>query len=646
MDAYKYSPLPTEGFIRLLSLEPGVFDDDIILSLSMVPLQDLSPPHYEALSYVWGTSENPGLIHLRHEGCAHGAHLITKNLDTALRHLRFCDKTRVIWIDALCINQEDNAEKGVCVAMMGRIYRLAAQVIVWLGPNDQSENSDIAMSLMNYIGSQITMNFSTYAMKPVLDAVDISLGDRSKQLAIPKNDMLSIYLLLCRPYFDRLWIRQEIFLALSERVIVMCGYHEIPWVSFRTAMTAIFMKPLQPELPLDFRRDFRSRLGVIGGMIFQRAHVSLINLRRYFNEASCSDPRDRIFAVLDLLVDREKNLDIRPDYIHPKAQVYKNVVLQHMRYFGGCDIIRECQYDDKVHEPSWVPDWSRKSDVLDLIRSTLASSQIFATSRIIGDQILQVAGVEVAKLERTSAQLPGALMNWDNPEVLINTLRDIINNDMNLQDQYRCGGTLGEAWAAALIANGYDTIESPKNLGRPTRQQGELFIANLASKQFSVDHKLIDDLYVRTVIEYTSSRRVFCGTGGLVGICPGVAELGDWVCILIGCRSPMILRPAIGKGLTFKVIGECYVHGYSYGEALLGPLPPGVLPVFSRTDSSWKFTECDTGKLLLHDPRLEALGLLDIDSAQRLKDETEVRYKVEPDLIEKRGVPVLNLCIS
>ncbi|KAH8706896.1 heterokaryon incompatibility protein-domain-containing protein, partial [Phaeosphaeriaceae sp. PMI808] len=112
--------------IRLLDLHPGGPDDDLQCTLRIVDLH--SQPKYEALSYVWGDfnvlaplTVNDTIVN------------VTKNLNTALRRLRFPSDVRCLWADALCINQKDVAEKQQQIGLMRDIYASATGVTMWLG---------------------------------------------------------------------------------------------------------------------------------------------------------------------------------------------------------------------------------------------------------------------------------------------------------------------------------------------------------------------------------------------------------------------------------------------------------------------------------------------------------------------------------
>ncbi|PVH77480.1 hypothetical protein DL98DRAFT_367783, partial [Cadophora sp. DSE1049] len=113
-------------FIRLLRILPGAAPSIVECELRVVRL-DSAPP-YEALSYVWGE------LNLSDYVICNGQIIsITRNLGIALRHLRCRGETRVVWIDALCINQDDADERSSQIKLMRQVYTRTWRVVVWLG---------------------------------------------------------------------------------------------------------------------------------------------------------------------------------------------------------------------------------------------------------------------------------------------------------------------------------------------------------------------------------------------------------------------------------------------------------------------------------------------------------------------------------
>ena len=132
--AHQYSTLLHDDSIRLLKLLPENKDaNDRGLSCTLEDCRLSDQPSYEALSYTWGQPIFPAILH-SHNGILK----ITENLALALHALRLKDRVRLLWVDAVCINQNDDTDKNRQVAMMASIYKSASRVICWLGQADES----------------------------------------------------------------------------------------------------------------------------------------------------------------------------------------------------------------------------------------------------------------------------------------------------------------------------------------------------------------------------------------------------------------------------------------------------------------------------------------------------------------------------
>lgn len=123
---YQYNPLPPEKFIRLLELYPGHANDNVDCTLRQIELENA--PEYEAISYTWGDPAN------RIDMLCDGKIItVTQNLKDALVRLKLKDRSRIVWADAICINQNDRVEKGLQVKLMKKIYAKATRVCAYLG---------------------------------------------------------------------------------------------------------------------------------------------------------------------------------------------------------------------------------------------------------------------------------------------------------------------------------------------------------------------------------------------------------------------------------------------------------------------------------------------------------------------------------
>lgn len=177
---YGYSPLPA-GNIRLIRLMPHRDKTlPIRCDLFDYPLQRLmeSTHHlYDALSYVWGSGEKTHEISIRNCSLR-----VTANVHTALLRLRDRSFERIVWVDAICINQEDREERKQQVQSMAMIYSMASRVIVWLGEADA---------------------YSDDALVEIHKAADEQPINNSQE------HRGAILKLLQRPWFKRIWVRTE-----------------------------------------------------------------------------------------------------------------------------------------------------------------------------------------------------------------------------------------------------------------------------------------------------------------------------------------------------------------------------------------------------------------------------------------------------
>jgi hypothetical protein len=135
---------------------------------------------YEALSYTWGSSDKPRSISINEKTLP-----VTENLHAALLRLRDHSLERILWIDAICIDQENLKERGQQVRLMAGIYTKASRVLVWLG--ETADNSDQALLEIVRIAAE----------NEPLDSVN----DRTTQEAI--------LALLKRSWFQRIWVSKE-----------------------------------------------------------------------------------------------------------------------------------------------------------------------------------------------------------------------------------------------------------------------------------------------------------------------------------------------------------------------------------------------------------------------------------------------------
>ena len=124
------------------------------------------PSAYEAVSYVWGSACHRAVIRIDGKDVK-----VTQNLAAALRRLAFPNRSRILWVDQLCINQEDDLEKATQVPLMSQIYSRAKHCLIWLGeidPGIPTVNVETALELLRYMNDYDSKRTTTWAVPHVL----------------------------------------------------------------------------------------------------------------------------------------------------------------------------------------------------------------------------------------------------------------------------------------------------------------------------------------------------------------------------------------------------------------------------------------------------------------------------------------------
>ncbi|KAF2256141.1 HET-domain-containing protein, partial [Trematosphaeria pertusa] len=333
---YDYTPLPNDDGLRILILEPALnFSDPLRARMihrrlrdDVIELESPDPP-YHAVSYTWGVpSYTEDLI------CDGRILKITPNVESVLRHLQK-NKERYLWIDALCINQRDDAEKARQVARMGGIFGRADKVQVWLG---EATEEDEIPTIFEWLKECVAKERFIQKTKE---------GDRLRKGVILKMEKQRrlVVRLLARPWFHRRWVLQEV--ALAKDATVRCGPYKTSW-SWLTQGISI----LGPHV-------YRGAPWSATAVNARRKEYNIVDLLYKFDTSECRDNRDRFFSMYGICKPLEslqpktlrgarRGIQIQPvDYSEYWADTYINTaqqfilhgyviaVLQHVLSFGS-----------------------------------------------------------------------------------------------------------------------------------------------------------------------------------------------------------------------------------------------------------------------------------------------------------------------
>lgn len=287
-ESFSYSPLDEpDHSIRVLRVLPDLADNRIQVHIR----HERVPTKYCCLSYMWSDPNDVREILLNGRAVT-----VRRNLYDFLHSARRRLPNQPLWIDALCINQGDNAEKSHQVQRMGKIYQDAIEVLVWLGVQPDLDY------LFSFIREVVRTDPST---PPSFSALV------SHQ---PERVDIGLRRLCSNAYWHRAWIAQEILLARNVRIMNGSGHAE-----WRTLIRVV--KETRKYVPGKFNDVFHHSPMMKfweewpWNIMHTGVHVrkrSIWNLDWVWS-SQCSDPRDRIYSLLALLDDDNFDVDYDED---------------------------------------------------------------------------------------------------------------------------------------------------------------------------------------------------------------------------------------------------------------------------------------------------------------------------------------------
>jgi hypothetical protein len=295
-DAFAYDELPDESYFRIIKLNPGHYADDVECTIGSYSLDGDACPEYETLSYFWG-KDRPA-VGIRGNG---RIVKITPTLEEALRRLRSPDHMRVLWIDQICINQKDLAERSAQVNMMRRIYASASRVLMWLGL-DNDDQARHAMSLAEKVNMLVRsgiMEPDKLPSEEVWTSYDFgNFNDKS---------WASIRGLWGVPYFSRMWTIQEVRVSPEARVV--WGNFEFDWRGVSSLVKSKLGRTLRCRVLV---RDL------------EECGNPWTELIATTQEHQATEPHDKFFALLGLVDPKAGLSHFEADYSKPLFHVYRD----------------------------------------------------------------------------------------------------------------------------------------------------------------------------------------------------------------------------------------------------------------------------------------------------------------------------------
>ncbi|KAI0836854.1 heterokaryon incompatibility protein-domain-containing protein [Hypoxylon sp. FL0890] len=568
--------------IRLLSLNPGVPNDPISCSLLYAKLGEHPPMHYESLSYCWGNSRDRGEITVKI--VEDGAELsytmsATLSLLTALKGIRPLNgPARVLWVDAICINQDDIDERSSQVAMMRSIYHQAQRVVVWLG--DGNDTTRKSIRLINAISDRYKKSgFSVGSTKDDLKSLHDPLMNGNEAHLFIEEFPLFTY-----PWFRRTWVVQEIFNA--QKSILCCGSDSFEWESLLRVNKCILLRGVTMRsatkalMPPFFDKLFKSKVTEENGI--SSTSIEILDVLIQGLDLDTTDPRDKLFAILQFGRETWKldslPLTIMPNYNRSTPEVFalftKWWIMEHrsLRILSAIQALerrtwQETHWETPSSVPSSgkVPSWSwgyrgHSNWAIGLLGLSRDSPY-----RASGDTMPNIQAIKESSEFPLILPLTGFRVGVIEG---IDTYPYFQPPDAGYED----------------LHSAYVGVFDPINL---TGKWNYQFNSKVNEKYIDVEpsevhRENVGHFYAHAESSFISgglecrSKCLFRTQEGSIGLCPYAAKPDDLIVVLYGGNVTYILRPQTqqGSGLNeateYEFVGECYTQGYMNGEGIQG----------------------------------------------------------------------------
>ncbi len=538
-NSFRYRPLDTsEGEdIRLLCLYPGEFHEPIRCDLFHVNLDD--DIEYEALSYTWATEDGDASLSQR-VSCAYVGDQetsilpVTLSCASALRRLRFASQERLLWIDALAIDQSNMQERNHQVAHMARIYSGASQVLVYLGEEDLG------------FGSR-----------------SLWIDTERRQVALRK--------LFAKRWVSRVWVIQEA--ALAQKLVMITG-------NTCCAMDTNLMSRIRGRAKI-------SGLEIPGTLawdpLVSAPTRDLLTMLHMTRNCSSTDPRDKIYGLLGLVGERLQSL-IPIDYSQSVDEVMTRAAAAIIISREDFEILAYASLRVRRTQkslPTWVPDWAEHiGDITirpqfqpskigpwisleKLTRSSPSSAQLREIywgevvdipeswpANLSSKPSIEVRAHCLATIDSTTKQKYGEGFRWQDAHDFGLGLKAVIDGDASPRDLDMRSWPEQYRW----LFDPYFTRLDHPHLQKESAQN--LHWVGLK--------KFCDELQTLGENKYIFRARY------LPAVTSHEFEVGDTIWAIDGCTVPLILRLehnmrcGVARRRSFAIVGDCYLFALSH----------------------------------------------------------------------------------
>ncbi|RMY79653.1 hypothetical protein D0864_09011 [Hortaea werneckii] len=551
---YPYRPLDKESLeIRLLTIYPTTDPSEVPVkcSLSHANLGKEPKPTYETISYAWGTSKERKTIVVDDFSLE-----VPVSAERAIRRMRLRDQSRVLWIDAICVNQADTNEKNHQVGIN------TSQGLIWLGEADDSTEK----ALKSIETAYADFCAETNSFDDLYTKVVYGESPGVLQPIGFKPDFAALVQFFQLPWFGRRWVIQEAWLAPSSQCII--GNLELSWATtVRGTVWIIYKARMLPGSKGFVEAATRVlRIWLMAEKKQAGGHISLNTIMLSSLGFEVGDERDTVYALLGLWLKLQHQTKLHPllapDY-HKSPDACRSGQRSHpfplirpsmqSRSTGkeaavlGCFLVQSARRNWKRHFRPPSEDSSR---------------------------ILSVRGKMVEHV-RAVTKVIDPHKTPDHVVAIIEQLETALSSFRHQDSALNISSRLGKV----LIA-GFDHLDKPATDDLSVRGYVDWFKYLRRENSWPPLWGTVDEsgaATLRNASRYDSAfwdvcrnRVLFATESGRLGVGPQTMKENDLVSILYGCPYPVILRRCPNSNLH-EFIGVAYVEGIMFGEAVEDP---------------------------------------------------------------------------
>ena len=577
LDSHTTTTVPSRGHVfRLLKLQRGSLDDPLVANLSTYETEQAPP--YEAVSYVWGTLKSTQTLlcnqhHMR----------MTVNLEAALRRIRLKDRSRIIWVDAICIDQGNDRERSHHVYFMNEVYSNALRVLICMGEDSDGGAANVAALVEEHM--QRMVGFNSVKEMPIIASDDRVLSD-------PR--WVSLAVLMKCTWFSRAWVLQEAGVAKTPRVLygrVEFSYSDLMkltrWISRCAA-------PIQLTARIDLLTIHTDWEDWSENWRASADHeYTILDFLSHAKGLGCHDKHDHVYAFLGHPLLRQGTPSrpiITPDYEHKTVEGLYTELTEWIVAKQGLSALSAVEHDENTiieRTPSWVVRWN-----MDVVWNSMGYYPDFCYRACGAHDPRVLTTPRDGKLHVSALLLDTIVAKFDFAGFPADWEITDANNFL------RPANTIHEA-----LSNIWQAVNNPDNPCRYSSEErlGALSLtlgaglrnfecAETALEQYRANfvsfwrlrHELMARDPVPAHLEHLSmqghandflfdlnlsckGRAFFITKAGYYGLGPVVMKPGDECYILYGARVPFVLRPTSERG-PVRLLGEAYIHGIMHGE--------------------------------------------------------------------------------